>query len=99
MKNCIPASYINYETHLPDTVDFWCPTITGDWAEDNARGRAYADEAMGRLACHQNPTVLGHIIKSIIGKASWSGVEVGFFHRVSEYLIAYAIILSEESDV
>lgn len=69
-------------------ADYWLPEITGDWRTDNDRGKRYADEMVSCISMHQNPTSLGHMVKAMIGKGSWSGVEVGFFHRISEYIIS-----------
>ena len=76
-------------------VDYWSPEITGEWGTDTARGKDYADEAVACIRRHNNPTAFGHVIKAMIGKGSWSGVEVGFFHRFCEHLIADDHGLSE----
>jgi len=69
-------------------ANYWSPEISGDWREDTSRGKQYADETIACIRSHNNPTALAHVIKSMVGAGNWTGVEVGFFHRISEYLIA-----------
>lgn len=80
-------SYMNTDSRYSRSVDYWSPEITGEWGADTARGKGYADEAVACIKRHNNPTAFGHVIKAMIGKGSWSGVEVGFFHRFCEHLI------------
>lgn len=68
-------------------MDYWSPDITGDWVTDTAVGKEYADEAVRCIRNKQNPSALGHLIKAMIGKGGYTGVEVGFFHRMSEHLL------------
>lgn len=66
----------------------WMPMVTGDWATDNATGRRHADAIVARMRESNNPTLLAHTMKSMVGNGDWTGVEIGFFHRISETLIA-----------
>lgn len=68
-------------------LDYWAPEVTDDWLVDNNRGKEYADEMISRLRAYGSPTCVGHIIKAMIGKGGYTGVEVGFFHRISEHLM------------
>lgn len=70
-------------------VDFWSPKGTGDWEHDTRLGKRYADEMIHWIREHKNPTIFGHIVKSMIGKGGYSGVEVGFYHRISEHLLKH----------
>lgn len=85
----LPPTYMQPVSAYNRVVDQWSPKITGNWATDTALGKIYADEAVAHILGQNNPTTLGHTIKAMIGKGSWSGVEVGFFHRFSEYLLFY----------
>lgn len=64
------------------------PVASGDWNADNAAGRAYADEFVQMIRDKESPTALYHTVKAMEGQGAWSGVEVGFFHRLSEHLLA-----------
>lgn len=86
MKKVYP-SFMCQRKHYARSVDFWSPKISDDWAEDTARGKAYADEAVACIRVNDNPSALGHVIKAMIGKGGYSGVETGFFHRLSEHLL------------
>ncbi len=66
----------------------WMPMVTGDWATDNATGRKHADALVARMNESNNPTMLAHTMKSMVGNGDWTGVEVGFFYRISEVLMA-----------
>lgn len=71
--------------------DFWCPVRTGDWAADNIAGRQYADRLILELQGEvKGPNFLGSIVRDMIRKGTYSGVEVGFFQRIAEGLITPA---------
>jgi hypothetical protein len=63
--------------------ELWAPDRTGNYAEDCELGRFYARELMGFVRTRGCPAMLGHVCKAIASD-SWSGVEVGFFHQISE---------------
>ena len=87
LKALPPPSYTQPASAYYRVADLWSPEITGNWRIDTSQGKVYADELVAQIRESNNPTILGHLIKSMIGKGSWSGVEVGFFHRCSEYLL------------
>lgn len=66
---------------------FWVPTVTGKWDTDNCTGQKIAGDLLERIASSGNPTLLGHLMKSMVGHGDWTGVEVGFFHRLSEHIV------------
>lgn len=77
-------TFVRINGKFLDTPEYWSPVVTGDWRTDNETGRRYADEAAVYMS--RNPTVLGHIVKAIVGNGNWTGVEVGFFHQISGML-------------
>lgn len=58
----------------------WQPKVTGHWATDTKEGRQIADITVENIRVKNNPTLLGHLMKSMVGHGDWTGVEVGFFH-------------------
>lgn len=88
------ASYLSFmnTSRYARCVDHWSPEVTDDWGVDTAQGKVYADEAIAFIRVKQNPTVIGHVIKAMIGRGAWTGVEVGFFHRISEHLLIGVIL-------
>ncbi|MBX3476682.1 MAG: hypothetical protein KF910_03690 [Brevundimonas sp.] len=62
--------------------DLWAVSPSGDYADECATGRAYADEIRAEIEAG-NPAILGHVVQAIAGRP-WSGIEVGFFHRIAE---------------
>jgi len=86
MSKDFPSFMCSQRTYAT-CVDYWSPKISDDWHDDTVRGRAYADEVIAFIREHRNPTILGHVIKAMIGKGGYTGVEVGFFHRLSDCLI------------
>lgn len=58
----------------------WVTQPTGVWGEDNLTGRGYADA----LADLGEPSLLYFVVQAMGPPAQWSGVEVGFFHRLAE---------------
>lgn len=87
MKITYP-SFMSDRRYNTQSIISWAPVVTGEWGKDTAQGKVYADEAMAHIRQRDNPSILGHVMKSMIGQAAWSGVEVGFFHRISEHLLA-----------
>lgn len=76
---------------LTQCGDFWCPARTGDWAADNITGRLYADRVISELQGEAKaPNFLGSIVRDMVRKGIYSGVEVGFFQRIAEVLITPA---------
>ena len=66
----------------------WSPEVSGVWANDNATGRNMAEGLLDQMRSGDNPALLGHVVKSMIASGGYTGVEVGFFQRLSESLIA-----------
>ena len=66
----------------------WQPRVTGDWSADTTTGRKMADQMIKEITESANPTLLGHLMKSMVGHGDWTGVEVGFFHRLSDHMIS-----------
>lgn len=62
----------------------WVTAPTGDWAQDNETGRGHADVLVDHIAEHGPPTLLAWVAKAIVEHGAWTGVEVGFFHRIAE---------------
>lgn len=59
----------------------WQPPRTGNYKKDCATGREIAEALM----CNQgSPSDLGWIVRSMVTAGKFDGVEVGFFHRISE---------------
>ena len=80
-------SFVNPINPYCQKLDYWSPAIISDWPEANAIGSLYGEEAVTWLRTTGNPILLGHILKAIVGKGAFGGVEVGFAHRLSEHLI------------
>ena len=80
-------SFISTTSPYCQRFDYWTPETTSDWSDANAIGRLYGDEAVTWLRTTGNPILLGHVLKAMVGKAAFGGVEVGFAHRLSEHLI------------
>lgn len=86
------ASFVKFIPNIPGalgrSMDVWAPEVTGDWTIDCSRGKAYAEEAIEFMQRSNNPTCLGHIVKAMIGNGAYTGVEVGFMHRIGELVLA-----------
>lgn len=75
-------------THaLPNFVngqDYWPLPETGDWSADCATGRAAAAD-LCRVMYFQDATpLLGFVVKAMIEKGRFGGVEVGFCQVIAE---------------
>jgi hypothetical protein len=62
-----------------DTLNLWAPERSGDYSEDSARGRAYADALVNHIATTEAFPLLGQIAQRITESGRWDGVEIGFF--------------------
>jgi hypothetical protein len=58
------------------------------WRKENAYGHQLADEVIRQILADNNPAALGPAIKRIVEGRVWTGVEVGFCHRLAEHLLA-----------
>jgi hypothetical protein len=67
-------------------ASMWNVAPTGDWSADNVAGAAHADDLIGLMSRTENPTILSHVVKAIGGR-EWTGLEVGFFHRLATVAI------------
>ena len=65
-------------------ADLWAIEATGDYAADNAAGRAAAAELTRVMFFSDAPFLLGHVVKAMIAKGRFGGVEIGFCHAVAE---------------
>jgi hypothetical protein len=64
--------------------ELWVPERTGDYVEDCQLGRFYAQELLGYIRVRDCPPMLSHVCKAISDRGEWTGVEIGFFHEISE---------------
>jgi hypothetical protein len=61
----------------------WDVVETGDWGKDNRVGRELAAATVARMRENDAPHELGHLMKSLIEKGRYGGVEVGFFLAIA----------------
>ncbi|WP_458393494.1 hypothetical protein [Rhizobium brockwellii] len=81
------TSTLSFAAQAGSEIDLWTPAETGDWATDNATGRAYALELIGVMKANEAPILLGHVAKAIGARGKHGGVEVGFFQQIAEKLL------------
>ncbi len=60
---------------------------TGDWCEDNRRGRDNARRMLDFMKQGNVPSHLGHVVSRIVRKQRFCGVETGFFQALAERLM------------
>lgn len=65
-------------------VDWWLIEETGDWSKDNQTGRDAAESLMRMMFFTDAPVYLGYVVKAIIAKGRYGGIEVGFFTAFAE---------------
>lgn len=58
-----------------------------DWASLNAVGKQRADDLILRMQTEQAPQLLGFAVLKMMTEQTYGGVEVGFIHRIGEYLV------------
>lgn len=55
---------------------------TGDWAQDNEKGRQLATRVIDEMRLVGTPFVLGMVVRLMIQSGHYSGVAVGFCHHI-----------------
>lgn len=90
--------YPSYVVKQGAQMDLWSPVVTGRWDDDLLQGRVYAIEMIENMRRSGHPTLLNHTVKAMIGHASWSGVEVGFFQYISAELMGDSPLRHKWSD-
>ncbi len=63
--------------------DFWSVEETGDFVADCNEGVRLAEEFLRELNAKNSMAKLGWIVRDMIAKGRFSGLEVGFFSRIS----------------
>lgn len=58
-----------------------------NWAEQNRRGRELALQAIEHMRLTGSPNYLGLVVKEMIERGRFTGVEVGFFHVIAELVL------------
>jgi len=58
------------------------------YGEANAVGRARAEELLGVIKRTESPAMLGHVMEAIVKSGRFGGMEVGFFHVLSQEILA-----------
>ena len=58
--------------------DMWAIVPTGDYSADCEAGAAAAIELQDFMRDHAAPFLLGHVLRGMVAKGRWGGVEVGF---------------------
>lgn len=57
--------------------------ITVTWSDQNAEGRLMAEQFIKQLREKNAPNLLGQVVRELIDKQQYGGVQVGFFHKIS----------------
>lgn len=65
------------------STSMWAPSRGGNWAEQNARGRRYAEELMALITETENMALLGAVVADMRKTPQADGVEAGFWYRIS----------------
>lgn len=63
--------------------DAWAVDSTGDWAADNAKGRAYANSLISYIQQSGDHSLLGAVVRAMSRHNKFSAIEVGFFTCLS----------------
>jgi len=77
--------------HLPFTglradegVAVWSPPeVSGDWAEQCIVGREFGNAAVDYIRASGDHALLSAVVRAIADRGTFTGVEAGFFSRVS----------------
>jgi len=67
--------------------DAWSPGASGDYVSDCQLGRTHAQIMLDMIQDTQSPTIYGAVARCIALAGVWTGVEVGFHHRLAEAML------------
>lgn len=68
-------------------TNLWRVEPSGDYAKDCALGASHADALLEHMDVNENPSLLGMVAREA-ARADWTGVQVGFFHRIAEKAVS-----------
>ena len=69
-------------------VDLWSPAeVVGGWDVQCRAGRKLAEEAVHHLTAAENVPLLPGIVRRIVERGTFGGVEVWFFSVIAEELL------------
>lgn len=68
-------------------IDFWKVSTTGDWGQDNTIGRSYAKKLVEFMRSEHEPFLLGYVVRDMIKKGHFGGIETGFCSHLATRLI------------
>lgn len=60
---------------------------SGDYTADCKVGREVADDVLAHMRSKDFPSLLGNVVRQMIEHKRYSGIEVGFCHRIAERAI------------
>lgn len=67
----------------------WVVEPTGDWSKDNLIGRGYSKAFIIRVqTVRRIEPLLGYVVRDMVTSGQFGGIEVGFFHGISEEIIS-----------
>jgi len=72
------------------SADLWATSETGNWSADNRAGASYAVALLDYMRERGAPNMLGSVVRAMIDKGHYGGVEVGFLHAVATAAIQVA---------
>jgi hypothetical protein len=92
LLSMLVAAYVTGFAHAPRRASvpvvprgrFWSHQASGDYAADCAVGEEEADTFLRRLSWEQKLYALGWLVRDMIANGRFTGVEAGFFHRISQ---------------
>lgn len=67
-----------------DGQDYWPLAESGDWSADNRTGRQAAADLLRVMTFQDAPPLLGFVVKAVMAKGRFGGVEVGFCQAIAE---------------
>ena len=63
--------------------DLWALEASGDYAADCETGEEAGRELADYMRSEGAPMVLGHVLRAMVARGQFSGVEVGFAHSIA----------------
>ena len=70
------------------STNLWSPAdVVGDWDAQCRAGRKLGDEACHHIFATGNVPLIPSIVRAIVERGSFGGVETGFFSAITERLI------------
>lgn len=94
-----PVSKVEDLSFSTGKKNLWSPRRTGNYADDTAMGRQYADELLAHMRLKECPLAFGQVMRAITESGTYDAVEIGFCSRLGIHILTRSPMAQENAFV